>query len=319
MKLKPKSTVKNPKALLYKRFINLEKSENFNTVYRGPRDDFWIFDAIDNEFIQVNKEEILADSKIVTIYTNSVYYYKNSYFMYDTRGRWGYFNISPELLSTSPTIDIRRDVVGNSRIFGEITDFHILLYNRSYLRLHTNKQATFRVKVYARSLLTQKLSLIANYETTADETTAPNYVSFYLDLDEMVIVENIEYELINNTSESENIQGFMQFQGIEEIDNLKKLGFNNIGKYQTNKYYYSGSFDYIIKGSIEGTTTQYVKGNIVPLTSLNIKFYDDDITLTTDDLVVIDGHLYSVENPETVYKQQPKPFKIHFATLNNML
>lgn len=314
MKLKPKSTVKNPKALLYKRFINLEKSENLNTVYRGQRDDFWIFDAIENKFIQINKDEILESSKIVSIYTNDVYYYKNLYFMYDARGRWGYFNISPELLSTFPEVDIRRDVDGDSRIFGEINNFHILLYNGSSLELHTNQQATFRVKVYARSLLTQKLSLIANYETTA-----PNDVSFNLNLDEMVIVENIEYELINNTSVSEEIQGYIFFRGIEEIDNLRKLGFNNIGKYQTNKYYYSGSFDYIIKGSIEGTTTQYVKGNIVPLTSLNIKFYDDDITLTPDDLVVIDGHLYSVENPETIYKQQPKPFKIHFATLNNIL
>ena len=95
--------------------------------------------------------------------------------------------------------------------------------------------------------------------------------------------------------------------------------YNNVGKYQTNKYYFSGSFDYMIKGSIEGTTSQYIKGNILPLTSLNIKYFDDDISLSVDDLVVIDGKLYSVEDPETTIKQQPKPFKIYFATLNSIL
>ena len=100
---------------------------------------------------------------------------------------------------------------------------------------------------------------------------------------------------------------------------LLSATFNNIGKYQTNKYYYVGTFDYMIKGSIEGTTSQYIKGNIIPLTSLNIKYFDDNINLSVDDLVVIGGKLYSVENPETVIKQMPKPFKIHFATLNSIL
>lgn len=108
---------------------------------------------------------------------------------------------------------------------------------------------------------------------------------------------------------------------IEDISGLTLLSalYNNVGKYQTNKYYFSGSFDYMIKGSIEGTTSQYIKGNILPLTSLNIKYFDDDISLTVDDLVVIEGKLYSVEDPETTIKQQPKPFKIYFATLNSIL
>lgn len=111
------------------------------------------------------------------------------------------------------------------------------------------------------------------------------------------------------------------WESIEDISGLTLLSalYNNVGKYQTNKYYFSGSFDYMIKGSIEGTTTQYIKGNILPLTSLNIKYFDDDISLSVDDLVVIDGKLYSVEDPETTIKQQPKPFKIYFATLNSIL
>jgi hypothetical protein len=100
---------------------------------------------------------------------------------------------------------------------------------------------------------------------------------------------------------------------------LLNATFNNIAKYQTNKYYYVGNFDFTIKGSIEGATARYIKGNIIPLKSLNIKYYEDNIDLSVDDLVVVDGHLYSVENPETSIKQQPKPFKIHFATLNSIL
>ena len=86
-----------------------------------------------------------------------------------------------------------------------------------------------------------------------------------------------------------------------------------------NKYYYTGSFDYMIKGSVSGVTTQPIRGNITPLTSLNIKYFDDSVNLSPHDLVVIDGHLYSVENPETSIKQMPKPYKIYFATLNSIL
>jgi hypothetical protein len=52
---------------------------------------------------------------------------------------------------------------------------------------------------------------------------------------------------------------------------------------------------------------------------MNIKHYNDDIKLSVDDLVVVEGRLYSVENPETVYKQQPKKYSIYFATLNSVL
>lgn len=94
--------------------------------------------------------------------------------------------------------------------------------------------------------------------------------------------------------------------------------FGNIAQYQTNKYYYSGTFDYMIRGSVDGATTQYIKGNIIPLTSFNIKYFDD-VGLNADDLVVIDGRLYSVENPETEHKYSPKDYLVFFATLNNIL
>lgn len=99
---------------------------------------------------------------------------------------------------------------------------------------------------------------------------------------------------------------------------LLSVSFNNIGKYQTNRYYYVGSFDYMIKGNIEGSTTQFLKGNIVPLKSLNIKFYAD-ININTDDLVVLENNLFMVENTNTIQKRMPKPFLIHTATLNSII
>lgn len=100
---------------------------------------------------------------------------------------------------------------------------------------------------------------------------------------------------------------------------LTTLGFNNIAKYQTNKYVNIGEFDYIIEEEITESTTQYLKGNIMPLVSFNIKYFNDDLHLTQDDLVVIKGHLYSVERPITAHKHFPKDYNIYYATLNCIL
>lgn len=202
MKLKPKSTTLNPKALVYKRFIGLEKSINLQTVYNTNSDGlFWTFDNLTLTFTELPSDFIPQTSKIVTVEAfRSILQYQGAYFRYNDLTGW------------------------------------------------------------------EKIEDLSGANIT----------------------------LLNAT-------------------------FNNIGKYQTNKYYYVGSFDFTIKGSISGTTSQYIKGNIIPLTSLNIKYFCDDITLTTDDLIVIDKKLYSVENPETSIKQQPKPFKIYFATLNSIL
>lgn len=104
----------------------------------------------------------------------------------------------------------------------------------------------------------------------------------------------------------------------EDVTVLSAL-FADIGKYQMNKYYFSGSFDFTIRGEIDGTTTQYIKGNIMPLTALNIRHYNDDINIEVDDLVVINGRLYSVENPTTTQKRMPKRFNVYSATLNSIL
>lgn len=100
---------------------------------------------------------------------------------------------------------------------------------------------------------------------------------------------------------------------------LLNLTFGNIGKYQTNNYYYVGSFVYTHSGSITETTTQYLKGNIIPLSSMNIKTYNDFLDFKKDDLCVIDRHLFSIEEVEHEHKQMPKDFYIHYLTLNSIL
>lgn len=200
MRLKPKSTVKNPRALVYRRFTGLEKSINLQVVYLTLIDNiYWTFDNQTLTFSKIDASLIPQESQIK-----------------------------------------------------RITEYQtILTYLGKYFRY-----------------------------------------------------TGLEWEEIENVGENVT---------------LLSATFNNIAKYQTNKYYYVGSFDYMIKGSVEGTTSQFIKGNIIPLTSINIKHFDDSINLNVDDLVVIEGKLFSVENPETVRKMQPKAFNIYFATLNSIL
>lgn len=199
MKMKFKSTTLTPKALLYKRFISLEKSLTLNAVYKTYDNLLWGFDSVNSIFYSIDPTNTPSSSNITAINSSSVYLqYLTTYFHYEPTG-W---------VST---------------------------------------------------------------------TTLPSTYS------------------------------------------LLSAKFGNIARYQLNKYYYVGSFDYMLKGAISGTTVQYVKGNITPLSSLNIKYFNDDLKLSVDDLVVINGKLYSVENPEEDHKHQPKDYTVYFATLNSVL
>lgn len=200
MKMKFKSTTKQGRALLYRRFIGLEKSINLTSVYNTISDGkFWTFDNETLSFSEIDSTLIPTLSKIVQVQDfNSILQYLTTYFQYT----------------------------------------------------------------------------------------------------------GLAWQTIDNIGENKT---------------LLSASFNNVGKYQTNKYYYCGSFDFMIKGSIAGTNTQYIKGNIIPLKSFNIKHFNDDINLSQDDLVVIDKQLFSVENPEVDHKHQPKDYSIYFATLNSIL
>lgn len=95
--------------------------------------------------------------------------------------------------------------------------------------------------------------------------------------------------------------------------------FGDIAKYQLNKYYYVTSFSYMASGSIAGDTIQPIKGNIMPLATKTIKFFDDNVGLQVDDLLVIGGRLYSVESISADMKHQPRDYFIYFADLNSIV
>lgn len=113
--------------------------------------------------------------------------------------------------------------------------------------------------------------------------------------------------------------GWEKKTNAEVGDTLLSAKFSNIGAYQTNQYYYHGSFNYVKKGAIEGSTTQYIKGNIMPISSLSIQHFDDYINIEQDDLVVINNHLYAVQNPVEDHKHQPKDFTIYSVDLIGIL
>lgn len=199
MRLKPKMTTLNPKALLYKRFTQIEISENLSAVYKTVDNKKWTFDTETLRFKETNVNvaayKLVATNEcLVCIYLGDTTYYK-----YSTNDGW-------------------------------------------------------------EKSLTQPQNTV-----------------------------------------------------------LLSATFNNIGKYQTNKYYYVGAFDYVKKGAIEGSTTQYVKGNIMPLDTMSIQHYNDHIHIEINDLVVIKKRLYMVQNPVEDHKHMPYDYTIYSCDLISIL
>lgn len=196
-----------------------------------------------------------------------------------------------------------------------------------------------RISVYKRFIgIEQSMSLQTLYKTVADNL----YWAFNNETKEFY---NIEQELVPDGVTTISVDGtkILTYMGtyysyvydsatqtyswsstttppqLLTDNNTISVKSNNIGKYQINKYYFVGTIDCMQKGSLEETTTQYLKGNIMPLVSGNIKFFNDYIKVSTDDLIVWHGRLYSVERVEQDHKHQPKDYTVYFATLNSIL
>lgn len=118
----------------------------------------------------------------------------------------------------------------------------------------------------------------------------------------------ILYKYINNS-----------WQVVTASTNTLTAMFGNIAKYQLNKYYYEKSFAFVHTSSQDNETMQAVKGNILPFSTVAIKFYDDSVGLRVDDLVVINGKLYAVERISIDMKHQPKDYYIYFADLTSIV
>lgn len=311
MKLKPRQTVKNPRALLYKRFTEVDISFNQNAVYRTQQDSkCWLFNQESLDFVEVPISEINVSETILIASSNVLLKYKSYdtfYFRY--KNGWSkQKNNSIENVETE-TISLNLNNLTDYSVQVVPTLSLVSPYIEIYYDFPTVPSTTISGYVYQDG---KKYSLAGTavsgekskifFSDPTDESWG-NVKIIYCVFDEGEPLDGVSVEIYYET----------------ESADVLSAKFSNIGKYQTNKYYFAGSFDYMVKGQIEGSTTQFLKGNITPLTSLNIKHYNDSIELQPDDLVVIGKHLYSVENPETTYKQQPKPYAIHYVTLNSIL
>lgn len=107
--------------------------------------------------------------------------------------------------------------------------------------------------------------------------------------------------------------------GAQSVGSFVNVKSSNIGKYDINKYYLAGSFDYVENGSKSESFTQPLKGTIAPLTSISIKHFNDYIDAKQDDLVVINNKLFVVESVEADHKHLPKDYYVYYLTLTSIL
>lgn len=376
MKLKPKSTTQNPKALLYKRFIGLEKSLNLQTVYKTSDNKYWTFDT------DATIEPFTVE--------NSLYYTSNGF----SQNQSTFSSVGSRSMSGRTTITLwdksftfegkkriskNTEISGNFKLAQSISYYYQSLYPYVNVKLYiyirrTGEDWRLAYEEVAQEITIAEYPTLSSFDFNAKLTYLGDEMIVYnndLEIRQVIEIQGLTYNnavfsirggedpeycyltikpeeffdnhfktidksLIPATSKVVDITDFTsvlsyrgeyyrytgtKWEDTDTTDGLTLLSatFNNIAKYQTDKYYFAGSFDYVIKGSVEGTTTQYIKGNVIPLTALSIKHFNDEIKLSVEDLVVIEGKLYSVENPETVYKQQPKKYSIYFATLNSIL
>lgn len=137
--------------------------------------------------------------------------------------------------------------------------------------------------------------------------------------DLIVLTSGTKYFYWDKTADSNNGAWVEDTTIPQSYSTLLDAGYSSVGRYHTNQYYYVGAIDYLITGEVAGAETQPIKGAIMPLSSMNIKYYDDYINLGVEDLIVIDHALYSVENADYSIKHQPRQYKVYYATLNSVL
>lgn len=337
MRMKPKSTVHNPRALLYKRFTDVETSAAFRAIYHTSEnaDNYWLFDAENLQFVKTDLDPSKFQ-KTIEVSTEDLYLFGDFAFR---------FTVSRIEDSIPPTFIYgwQKIPVANIPEDGAELSFDI------YVGTMQAGSSPFSGFISLEGLITKPVE-----EVKVLQNTGYDFLDFFVSImvgdkdyhyggygfdpsSQYVVPSGTETSFVNN-GETVNYSGelcLIQIGGIiepsEEVEisatikfkvkglDLLSVQFNNIAKYQTNKYYYAGSFDYMIRGSVGSQDTQYIKGNIMHLRSFEIKHFDDNINIDHDDLVVIEGRLYSVSDLTYDIKRSPKPYTVYFATLNNIL
>ena len=84
MKLKPKSTVHNPLALVFRRFTVINESFTVENIYMTVADNkYWVFDNQKLSFIEVDNAVISASTKVTNVFNYNVLQYQKLYFKYN--------------------------------------------------------------------------------------------------------------------------------------------------------------------------------------------------------------------------------------------
>lgn len=127
---------------------------------------------------------------------------------------------------------------------------------------------------------------------------------------ELSAVYNFEYNLITHKWYSSTpIAGFP----------VLSLRFSNVAQYDFNKYYLHKSFVYVKQGGVEQQKLQFIRGNKVVSTTMEIKHSNDNLNATTDDLVVINHRLYSIESMAIDHVHQPRDYAIYTMVLQEIV
>lgn len=287
MNLKPRTTNLNPKALLYRRFNQLETSYG-NVLFYTDDQILWFFDAESATFINTNKtiQDIENGHTIYEVTNEDIFSFKNSYY--------GYYNGSWSILNPSTYF------VWDTTILYKVLMVFPSTYRYFKYSVVNGKPKMTEVE-YDSTLTSMELSKNELYKLNPTLST------------DCLIFKPVKY-----IGDEPDYQWAIVHWASYDL-NLLSTSFSNIGKVQTNKYYYCGAFDYVVKGSLEGETVQYIKGNVNPITSMTISYYDDYINIKTDDLIVIDNHLYTVTNVIQDPKWRIKKYNIYSCTLTSLI
>lgn len=339
MRMKPKSTVHNPRALLYKRFTDVETSFSSGRIvlYHTEDNKYWQFSAekvgfyiFDGDISTFPAERIVeaggSTFRVYLQYTNYYYYYSAS------DGKWLITKTAANGGTTAyfPFEDVQESLLSD---WESIADNNIPVdpFPQSIEVVTNSGLDRVSILIIPDTVQTSGLAVYQRAFEDGEKVAGTFDVPLLHIVDLSAFPPQQQQEILAHTGEISFVierdktqeppdEGWNVSISIGSIPaQTLAAKFADIGRYQTNKYYYAGSFDYMIRGSVGSQDTQYIKGNIMHLRSFEIKHFDDSINIDHDDLVVIEGRLYSVSDLTRDPKRSPKPYNVYFATLNNIL
>lgn len=312
MKLKPKSAVGNNKALLYRRYNDIEMSIKLNTLYQTSDTKKWFFDSNSNSFV----EYTLTTTSVPVVYIKSynILISGNNKYQY-LNGEW----ITPYEQEQIPTeyeledLSFVSGVVRNIEIFESQSSLLSELYVLGATKLSLKNECGELIRAQIRIVDTNGELIYGTSEELINNNATKEWnIGYQLDMNKLA------YVYIRVTCYTTTDTAKLTITSTRTISD-SALKFGKSQKYQLNKYYYVGNFDYMLRGGVDTEDVQYIKGAITPTRTMDIRWFNDDLKIDHDDLVVVDGRLWIVDSVSWDIKRMPKPFKIYFGTLTSIL